>query len=250
MKNDISYLISGKATGHVDWNAGIFIPIDKPFDWTSFDVVNKVRYQLKRITGRKKIKVGHAGTLDPRATGLLILACGRATKSIETIVSDEKVYSGVIELGATTPTFDAEMEVDARYPIEHISDDLIQSAINHFTGQIEQTPPIYSALKKNGKRLYQYARKGQEVEIASRTVQIGELKLKRQKDDQLVFECRCSKGTYIRSLANDIGKFLNSGAYLLELKRTYIGNYSLNDAWNLNELIEELTQQNARPHVD
>lgn len=238
--NEITYLRKNSATEEVDWKAGVFVPIDKPFEWTSFDVVNKLRYQLKRRTGQKKFKVGHAGTLDPRATGLLILACGAATKSIEQIASDDKKYEGVIKIGATTPTYDGEMAADATFPIDHIDDALIEEARRRFIGPIDQIPPIFSAIKKDGKRLYQYARKGQEVQITPRRVEIKSLEITRIGLDELSFSCHCSKGTYIRSLAHDLGKYLKSGAYLKTLVRTEIGPYSLDDAWNLEQLNESL----------
>jgi tRNA pseudouridine55 synthase len=241
----IKYLREGEPVNNIDWNDGVFVPIDKPFEWTSFDVVNKLRWQLKRITGKKKFKVGHAGTLDPRATGLLIVACGRATKSIQSIADDHKIYTGVIQLGGTTPTYDAEQAVDAIFPVEHITLGMVAEAQSHFTGVIEQIPPVFSAIKKDGKRLYQYARKGQDVEIASRQVEIKSLKLTHEANNQISFECHCSKGTYIRSLAYDIGRYLNSGAYLFELQRTSIGSFKLHDAWNLEELIEALAEKST-----
>ena len=238
---EFDFLNNQMSTDRVNWSAGIFIPINKPIDWTSFDVVNKIRNQLRRITGKKKIKVGHAGTLDPRATGLLILACGAATKQIQSIVVDVKRYEGTIQLGFTTPTFDSEMEPDKKYPIEHITPADVKSAATHFQGRIKQRPPIYSAIKKNGKRLYQYARKDQTTEIPLREVEIFDLKLMYNLKGKITFSCTCSKGTYIRSLANDIGEFLNSGAYLADLVRTAIGPITLDQAWDLEDLIVELS---------
>jgi len=244
---DINYLKKAQAVAGVDWRSGVFIPVDKPLDWTSFDVVNKLRYQLKRITGVKKFKVGHAGTLDPRATGLLIIACGKATKSIQAVTDDEKSYSGKIKIGATTASYDTEQEEDQQFPTDHISDEMIDDARIHFTGVQGQLPPMFSAIRKDGQRLYQLARQGKEIEREARQVDIKALELRRVDKDFLHFDCRCSKGTYIRSLAHDIGQFLKSGAYLIELKRTYIGDFSLKDAWQLDDLVAELSQINHEP---
>ncbi len=231
----IKYLIKNTDLSNIEWNEGVFIPVEKPFDWTSFDVVNKIRYQLRRITGIKKIKVGHAGTLDPRATGLLIIGCGRATKSIERIVKDQKTYCGVIQLGGTTPTYDGEMEVDKTFHTEHITDEMIANAVQEFTGQLQQLPPIFSAIKKDGKPLYKSARKGQEVAVLPRPIEIFSLHLERMNHDQLAFHCRCSKGTYIRSIAHDFGEELGVGAYLTQLRRTAIGSYFVDDAWIIED---------------
>ena len=239
----IKYLKNGEDIQAIDWSAGVLLPVDKPFEWTSFDVVNKLRFQLKRITHKKKFKVGHAGTLDPRATGLLLIACGKATKSIESLTTEDKRYRGIIQLGATTPTYDGEMEADALFPVSHITDEMIDQAREHFFGWIDQFPPIYSAIKKDGKRLYQYARKGQAVDIPSRTIEIKSLTFNRLTENTIEFSCHCSKGTYIRSLAHDVGKYLNSGGYLKTLERTSIGSYLIDDAWSLEHLVEVLMLQ-------
>lgn len=245
MVNTIPIIDPSMPIDQVDWEAGAFLLIDKPFEWTSFDVVNKVRWQLKRHLGKKKFKVGHAGTLDPRATGLLILACGKATKAIETIVAKEKEYTGTIKLGGTTPTYDGEVPVDETFPIDHITDAMIEAAEAHFTGEQLQYPPMFSAIKKDGKKLYEIARKGKTVEVEPRPIEIKSLKFERTHKDEVHFRCICSKGTYIRSLAHDLGRYLKSGAYLSTLKRTAIGNYSLDDAWELPALValfDELNQ--------
>ncbi len=241
--NTIKYLIKNHKLEHIDWSNGVFVPVDKPKQWTSFDVVNKIRYRLKHLTGKKKFKVGHAGTLDPLATGLLIIGCGKATKAMDQVSSTYKRYTGVITLGGTTPTFDAEMHVEKNYPIDHISSEMISNAEAHFTGSQSQIPPIYSAIKKNGKPLYIYARKGEGVTLEPRPIEISELQLVRESVNTLSFNCLCSKGTYIRSLAHDIGKYLDSGAYLSELCRETVGEFKLKDAWNLDVLIEVMESQ-------
>lgn len=224
----------------VDFQAGATILIDKPLEWTSFDVVNKLRYTLKKGLGIKKIKVGHAGTLDPLATGLLILCTGKATKTIEGLQVQEKEYTGEFFLGATTPSYDRETEVDNTYDISALTAKDLESARNNFVGLIDQKPPIFSAIKKNGKALYKYARAGKEVEIPTRQVNIFDFTLGEMDLPTVPFKVQCSKGTYIRSLAFDFGKALNAGAYLHSLVRTKIGDYSLLDAWSLEELIKEI----------
>ncbi len=221
----------------VDFVAGTTILIDKPLEWTSFDVVNKVRYALKRLLNVKKIKVGHAGTLDPLATGLLILCTGKATKTIDSIQSLFKAYEGSFCLGASTPSFDAETEPNYTYPIDHITTKLIQEKTNNFVGTIDQKPPIFSAIKKNGKALYKYARKGEKVEVPTRKIQIHKFDITKTEIPNLEFRVECSKGTYIRSLAHDFGHALGSGAYLSSLIRTSIGEHDLKDAWNLENFI-------------
>lgn len=220
--------------------AGEVLLFDKPLHWTSFQVVNKVRWLIKKKFGLKKIKVGHAGTLDPLATGLVILCTGKATKTIESLMGQTKVYTGEFTLGATTPSYDMETEVDSVYPIDHIDEEAIAEALQQFQGQIMQQPPVFSALKKEGKRLYEYARKGEVVDIPKRQVNIDYFKITTQHLPQLNFEVQCSKGTYIRSLAYDFGKALNSGAYLSELRRTQIGDYNLKDALSIEDFEELL----------
>lgn len=214
---------------------GQVLLFDKPLHWTSFQVVNKVRWLIKKKFGLKKIKVGHAGTLDPLATGLVILCTGKATKTIESLMGQTKVYTGEFTLGATTPSYDLETEVDETYPISHISKELIDATLNQFRGEIMQRPPIFSALKKEGKRLYEFARKGEDVDIPKREVQIDHFEITNYNLPQLKFKVQCSKGTYIRSLAYDFGKALNSGAHLSELRRTQIGDYKIEDAMSIED---------------
>lgn len=206
--------------------------VDKPLDWTSFDVVNKIRWNIRKSYSIKKIKVGHAGTLDPKATGLLIVCTGKFTKQIDKIQAESKVYTGTIKLGATTPTYDTESEEDILFPIEHITEELVNLATKQFIGEIEQYPPIHSAIKQDGKRLYELARVGKEVELKARKITIFDFQITQINLPFIQFEVHCGKGTYIRSLAHDFGKVLNSGGYLTELRRTKIGNYSVSDADN------------------
>ncbi|OAB80623.1 pseudouridine synthase [Cochleicola gelatinilyticus] len=223
-----------------DYKEGQVILIDKPLEWTSFQVVNKVRWLIKRHYNIKKIKVGHAGTLDPLATGLLILCAGKFTKKIETFQAQQKEYTGTITLGATTPSYDLETEVDATFPLSEITEDAIYAATSQFTGEIQQQPPIFSALKKEGKRLYEYARAGEEVEIPSRTITISEFEITQIELPLVHFRVACSKGTYIRSLAHDFGKALNNGGHLSALRRTKIGDFSVANAISITEFEERL----------
>lgn len=204
--------------------------IDKPLHWSSFQAVNKIKWSLKKHLGLKKIKVGHAGTLDPLASGLLIICTGKFTKRIMELQGMEKEYTGTFYLGATTPSYDLETEVNETFPIEHISDELVRETTKQFTGEIDQKPPVFSAIKKDGKRLYEHARKGEEVEIASRKVTIHEFEITRIALPEVNFRVVCSKGTYIRSLAYDFGGALNSGAHLTALRRTKIGEYDVANA--------------------
>ncbi|WGK66141.1 tRNA pseudouridine(55) synthase TruB [Croceiramulus getboli] len=223
-----------------DYLAGQVLLFDKPLEWTSFQLVNKVRWLLKRRFALKKIKVGHAGTLDPLASGLLIICTGKMTKQIEGFMGQPKTYTGTITLGATTPSYDLETEIDAHYPIDHITETLIQDSLQAFMGIIVQRPPIFSALKKDGKRLYEMARKGEEVEIPAREVEISHFEITRTELPELDFKVVCSKGTYIRSLAHDFGKALGSGAHLSALRRTAIGDYKVQDAMQLAQFEEAL----------
>lgn len=206
--------------------------IDKPLDWTSFDVVNKIRWNIRKAYKLKKIKVGHAGTLDPRATGLLILCTGKFTKRIDEIQAESKVYTGTFKLGVTTPTYDTESAEDKTFPTDHLTEDLIHQATQQFQGEIDQFPPAHSAVKVDGKRLYELARAGKEVELKTRKVHIYDFKITKINLPFVEFEVHCGKGTYIRSLAHDFGKALNSGGYLTELRRTKIGEYSVEGADN------------------
>lgn len=201
--------------------------IDKPLHWSSFHAVNKMKWALKSKLGLKKIKIGHAGTLDPLATGLLIVCTGKSTKTIQDIQGQPKEYTGTFFLGATTPSYDLETEIDHHYATAHITADGICDTAKLFVGEIDQKPPIFSAIKKDGKRLYEHARAGEEVEIASRKTFIHEFEVTRIALPEVDFRVRCSKGTYIRSLAFDFGKALGSGAHLTALRRTKIGDYSV-----------------------
>ncbi len=221
-----------------DFLAGAVLLVDKPIGWTSFDVVNKIRFAIKGKLGIRKIKVGHAGTLDPMATGLLIICTGKFTKKLNEFQDLGKTYTGTMKLGETTPSFDAETEVDGTFPIEHIHTGLIEEKRQGFLGDIEQYPPMYSAIKVDGQPLYKKARKGITVEVKSRPVTIHSLEFTKVEMPLVDFEVTCTKGTYIRSLAYDFGKALDSGAHLVKLCRTAIGNHQLENAWELNELIE------------
>ena len=212
------------------YNEGQTLLIDKDLEWTSFDVVKKIKFLIKCK------KVGHAGTLDPLATGLLLICTGKKTKIIETLQNLDKTYYATFYIGKTTPSFDRETEYDYIYPIDHINQNLIIEALNDFQGEIKQKPPIYSALKIKGKRLYEIARKGGLAEINNRSIKIFEFKLLNNNLPELDFKIKCSKGTYIRSLAHDYGKKLNSGAHLKYLERYSIGEYNINESYSLGEI--------------
>ena len=232
--------------------AGQVILIDKPLNWSSFQVVNKVRWLIKKNIGVKKIKVGHAGTLDPLATGLLILCCGKMTKEIERFQGQEKTYSGTFQLGATTPSYDLETEIDQTYPTDHINPALVEATKAQFIGEIDQYPPVFSALKKEGKRLYEYARKGEKVDIRSRKVHISSFSIETKALPQLSFSVNCSKGTYIRSLAHDFGQALGSGAHLSSLCRERIGDFHLKNAMTIETFEAEINNafQEKNPSRD
>lgn len=225
---------------------GQVLVFDKPLGWTSFQLVGKVRWLLCRAIGQKKLKVGHAGTLDPLATGVMIICTGRATKRIEELQQGRKEYVATLQLGATTPSYDLEHEVDQTFPTEHITLETLKTVLQQFTGEIEQVPPIFSACKVDGKRAYDLARKGKEVELKAKHITIDELELLRFDPEtmQMDIRVRCSKGTYIRSLARDIGAALDSGAHLTALRRTQVGDYNLDVAFSSLEAFEEwLSQQ-------
>ena len=219
---------------------GKVLLIDKPLEWTSFQAVNKIRWHIKKQFGLKKIKVGHAGTLDPLATGLLIICTGKMTKQINEFQAQEKEYTGTFYLGATTPSYDLETEVNQRFSTDHISEEMIVKAKQSFIGEIDQKPPIFSAIKKDGKRLYDIARKGETTEIKSRKVTISAFDITRIELPEVDFRVSCSKGTYIRSLANDFGVALESGAHLSALRRTRIGEFSVENALSIEEFIDSL----------
>ena len=214
-----------------EYLAGQVLLIDKPLHWSSFQAVNKLKYLLKRQYNLpKKFKIGHAGTLDPLASGLLIICTGKATKTISDIQDQVKEYTGTITVGATTPSYDLETEVDATFPTEHITPELILETTKQFLGEIDQKPPVFSAIKKDGKRLYEHARAGEEVEIKARKTTIHEFEVTRIALPEIDFRIQCSKGTYIRSIAYDFGLALQSGGHLTALRRTKIGNYSVENA--------------------
>ena len=219
---------------------GQVLLIDKPLTWTSFQVVNKLRWEIRQRFNIKKIKVGHAGTLDPLATGLLIICTGKQTKQIDTYQGQVKEYTGTFTLGGTTPSYDLETEIDNTFPTAHITEELLHETTKQFVGEIQQKPPIFSAIKKDGKRLYELARKGETIEIKERTVTVSSFEITKIKLPEVEFRIICSKGTYIRSIAFDYGKALNSGGYLSALRRTKIGNFSVDDAFSVEEFITNL----------
>ena len=225
----------------MDFISGQILHFDKPLGWTSFQLVGKVRWLLCRAIGRKKLKVGHAGTLDPLATGVMVICTGKATKRIEELQLGRKEYTATLQLGATTPSYDLEHEIDATYPTEHITEEAVREVLTRFTGEIEQVPPVFSACKVDGKRAYDLARKGKDVELKAKRITIDELELLRFDAEtmQMDIRVRCSKGTYIRSLARDIGEALDSGAHLTALRRTQVGNYKIDDAFPSVEAFEE-----------
>lgn len=226
----------------MNFTEGEILYFDKPLRWTSFDLVNKVRNIVRYKLGLKKMKIGHAGTLDPLATGVMIVCTGRATKKIESFQYQTKEYVATLKLGSTTPSFDLETEIDAEYPTEHITEDLLRSTLKNFIGSIQQIPPTYSAVKINGKRAYEYARKGQDVEIKPKTLVIDEIELVSFSDNEAKIRVVCSKGTYIRALARDIGQALNSGAHLIGLQRTRIGEVTLSDCRTLEQFENEINE--------
>lgn len=229
----------------MDFKAGTILSFDKPLEWTSFGLVSKVRYLLCKHIGEKKLKVGHAGTLDPLATGVLIICTGKATKQIDTLQAKTKEYIATLQFGATTPSFDLETPVDATYPTSHISRERVEEALTRFIGRIEQVPPSYSACKVDGKRAYDLARQGKEVELKAKVLVIDEIELQQFDADAMQATIRvvCSKGTYIRALARDIGLALESGAHLTVLRRTRIGDYKVEDCHSLETFQQWLETQ-------
>ncbi len=213
-----------------DFLEGQLLLIDKPLGWSSFQAVNKLKWAIRRKFNLKKIKIGHAGTLDPLATGLLLICTGKFTKKINDLQGQVKEYTGTITLGATTPSYDLESAINATFPTDHVTEAMIEETASQFLGEIEQRPPIFSALKKDGKRLYEYAREGKEVEIKTRKVTVSQFEITAIKMPEVHFRVVCSKGTYIRSLAHDFGESLESGGHLSVLRRTKIGDYNVNNA--------------------
>ena len=227
----------------MDFVAGEVIPVYKPYTWTSFQIVSKIRYHLSRKYGIKRFKVGHAGTLDPLATGVLLLCTGKATKRIEELQSHTKEYEAEIMFGATTPSYDMEHPVNATYPYEHITREAVEETLQKFVGDIAQRPPLFSACKVDGKRAYDLARKGSDMELAPKQIRIDSIELLQCELPKIKIRVVCGKGTYIRSLARDIGEALGSGAYLTALARTRIGEYKLNDCINPETFQEWLEKQ-------
>lgn len=226
-----------------DYKNGQVLLIDKPLNWTSFQVVNKLRWEIRQQFNIKKIKVGHAGTLDPLATGLLVICTGKQTKEIHIYQGQVKQYTGTFVLGATTPSYDLETEIDKTFPTTHITEALLHATTNEFVGDIQQKPPIFSAIKKDGKRLYEIARKGETVEIQPRQVSVLEFEITSVNLPEVTFRIVCSKGTYIRSLAHDFGVALNSGAHLSSLRRTRIGDFNVDKALTVEKFIENLKSE-------
>lgn len=227
----------------MNFKEGEVLYFDKPLRWTSFAVVNKIRYHISRKLGVKKIKVGHAGTLDPLATGVVIICTGKATKRIEEFQYHTKEYIATLQLGATTPSYDLEKEIDATYPTEHITREMVEEVLQQFKGTIEQIPPAFSACKVDGKRAYDLARKGDEVELKPKTLVIDEIELLECNLPEIKIRVVCSKGTYIRALARDIGEALQSGAHLTGLIRTRVGEVRLEDCMQVEDFPEWLEQQ-------
>ena len=225
-----------------DFEAGEILAFDKPLHWTSFDVVAKVRYNLCRVLKTKKLKVGHTGTLDPLATGVVIVCTGKKTKMIEQLQYDVKEYIATLQLGATTPSYDLEKEIDVTYPTEHITRQLIDETIPLFLGEQWQVPPIFSAVQINGKRAYEFARKGETVELKPKLLVIDEIEVLAfdEATMQLTIRVVCSKGTYIRALARDIGEKLHSGAHLIALRRTRVGDTRVEDCMTIESFLEKL----------
>ena len=221
----------------MDFISGEILYIDKPYGWTSFDAVKRLRGAIQRRLRLKKFKVGHAGTLDPLATGVLIVCTGRATRRIEELQAGSKEYVATLRLGATTPSFDLEKEIDATYPTDHITRELVESVLPGFTGHIMQVPPVFSAVKVDGKRAYKFARKGAEVELKAKPLRIDELELLSFSQEEIVLRIVCGKGTYIRALARDIGVALRSGAHLTALRRTRVGNARAEDCLSVDTAV-------------
>ena len=227
-----------------EFSEGSTIIVDKPYTWTSFDVVNKIRWNLKQALKVKKIKVGHAGTLDPLATGLLVLCIGKNTKLIDSIMIGEKTYTGTILLGKTTPSYVLESEFDQTFETNHITAEMMEEARKTFLGEIQQVPPIFSAKQVDGKRAYDLARAGKEVELKANTIHISDFKINADRFPEIDFEISCSKGTYIRSIASDFGKALQSGGTLTALRRTRSGEFSIENAKSVDEWIDIIRKEN------
>lgn len=224
----------------MDFISGEIIAVDKPLGWTSFDAVKRLRGSIQKRLRVKKFKVGHAGTLDPLATGVLIVCTGRSTRKIDELQGGEKEYMATVELGATTPSFDLETEIDSVYPTDHIDEAMVKEALKSFEGEIMQVPPVFSAVKVEGKRAYKYARNGKDLELKAKPVVIKEIEFISLEGNILTFRVVCGKGTYIRSLARDLGKKLQSGAHLIKLRRTRVGDIRIEDCLKIEEAVEKI----------
>ena len=229
----------------INFEEGYIAVLDKPLRWTSTDVVRKIKFALRRI-GYRRIKVGHAGTLDPLATGVLLVCIGRATKMVDALQSEEKEYTADVMLGATTPSFDLEHEIDRTYPWEHITREAVEEALKRLTGERLQTPPVYSAKKIEGTRAYELARAGEEVAVRQALINIYEMELLACELPKIRIRVRCSRGTYIRSLAREIGEALGSGGHLTALRRTRSGGFTVENAWNLEEFLKKLQNSETK----
>lgn len=229
-----------------EFQTGCLLLVDKPKGWTSFDVVNKLRWKIRKKLGLRKFKVGHAGTLDPMATGMLNICTGKWTKRLQELQGLDKTYTGTITLGGTTASYDAEEPVNEIFPTDHITEALILEAAAGLTGDLQQLPPIFSAIKVDGQPLYKKARRGEMVEVKPRPVTVHEFRITRIALPEVDFVISCSKGTYIRSLAHDMGKALDSGGYLTALRRTVVGHYTEADMWNLDELLETIGEPDGQ----
>lgn len=226
----------------MDFISGEILCIDKPIGWTSFDAVKRLRGAIQRRLRLKKFKVGHAGTLDPLATGVLLVCTGRSTKRIDELQAGTKEYVATLRLGATTPSFDLETEIDAHFPTDHITREMAESVLPRFTGRIMQVPPVFSAVKVDGKRAYKLARKGHEPELKAKPLQIDEIELTRFSQEEIEIRVVCSKGTYIRALARDIGEALGSGAHLVALRRTRVGSVGIADCLPIDKALEQIAE--------
>jgi tRNA pseudouridine55 synthase len=229
-----------QSLGNIDFQSGAILCFDKPLDWTSFDLVNKIRWMICKNLKIKKLKVGHTGTLDPKATGLVVVCTGKATKLIETLQQEDKEYVATLKLGATTPSFDLETEEDNTYLTHYITRELVEQKLKTFIGETDQVPPIFSAIKVNGKRAFDFARGGKELELNARKISISEIEILEFEMPRLVIRIRCGKGTYIRSLARDLGEKLACGAYLTGLRRTQIGSNQVENAWSIENFEKNL----------
>lgn len=224
---------------------GVVAVVDKPLEWTSTDVVRKVKFRLEKL-GWKKLKVGHAGTLDPLATGVLLICIGRATKRVEELQAQKKEYFAELELGATTPSYDREHEIDRRFPVDHITRQMVEEVLDSMCGDIMQAPPLFSAKKVEGLHAYDYARAGETIELKKSPVTIFSIKLEKFDLPNIAIRVECSKGTYIRSLARDIGEALHSGAYLTSLRRTKSGSHTVENAWQLDDFLKNLPERETK----